>query len=135
MDHYTTDAVGFLLYLVDDLEPTANGCYQRAEHDECVIELPAIAAVETLYWIGKGHDLRGIALTSTPEEVVRGLETFLPVMIVECGFEEVRLIPGLVADLSIHDAMITASHRARETEGVITTDTEIDDLGVPVVWE
>jgi hypothetical protein len=135
MDRYTTDAVGFLLYLIDDLGAEAEVCYRRAERNDCVIELPTIAVVETLYRVGKNHDLRGQALTGTPEEVVQGLEAFLPVAVVECRLEEIRLIPDLVADLSIHDAMIVASHRARETEGVITTGTEIGDLGVPVVWD
>jgi len=31
--------------------------------------------------------------------------------------------------------MIVASHQANETGGVITTDTEIDALGVPVIWD
>jgi len=30
--------------------------------------------------------------------------------------------------------MIGASYRTRETEAVITTDTDIDEQGVPVVW-
>ena len=135
MDRYTTDAVGFLPYLVDDLGSAANACYRRAERNDRVIELPAIAAIETLYRVERGHDLRGKAPTGTSEQVIEGLEAFLPVTVVETGFEEIRLIPDLVADLSIHDAMIVASHRTRGTEGVITTDTEIDDLGVSVIWD
>ena len=100
-----------------------------------MIELPSIAVVETLYRVEKGHDLHGKALTATPDEVVHGLETFLPVAVVETGFEEFRRIPDLVADLLIHDAMIVASHRARETEGMVTTDTEMDAVGVPVIWD
>ena len=30
--------------------------------------------------------------------------------------------------------MIVASH-PRDTEGVITTDTAIESVGVPVIWE
>lgn len=135
MDRYTTDAVGFLPYFVDDLGSAANACYRRAERNDCVIELPAIAAIETLYRVERGHDLRGKGLTGTPEQVIEGLEAFLPVTVAETGFEEIRLIPDLVADMSIHDAMIVASYRTRGTEGVITTDTEIDDLGVSVIWD
>ena len=135
MDRYTTDAVGFLPYLVDDLGSAANACYRRAERNDCVIELPAIAAIETLYRVERGHDLRGKALTGTPEQFIEGLEAFLAR---HGGRKRIRGDPAdsrsgrRPVDPRRDDRRELPDTRDR---GVITTDTEIDDLGVSVIWD
>jgi predicted nucleic acid-binding protein len=135
MNRYTTDAVGFVRYLVDELGEGADRLYSQAERGEVIIELPGIAAAETLYRIQKGHPAKGVDLPGKAEEVATGIRNFLPVTLVETTVDDLDLIATDRGNLSLHDAMIVASHRTRETEAVITTDTDIDDHGAAVVWD
>jgi len=135
MNRYTTDAVGFVRYLVNELGKEADRIYSRAERGEVVVELPGIAASETLYRIQKGHPANGVSLPGTAEDVVAGIRNFLPVTLVETTVEDLDLVASSRGSLSLHDAMIVASHRTRETEAVITTDTDIDEYGATVVWD
>ena len=42
---------------------------------------------------------------------------------------------GQVVDgFSIHDAMVVASHRAQQTEAILTTDGVIRDAGHDTIW-
>jgi predicted nucleic acid-binding protein len=135
MKHYTTDGVGFIRYLVDELGSEADDLYSQAEHGEIVMELPAIAATEALYRIQKGHPAKGVTLPGTAEDVVTGIKSFLPVTVVETTLEDLDHVAVSRGTFSLHDAMIVASHRTRNTEAVVTTDTNIDDEGISVVWE
>jgi len=135
MKHYTTDAVGFIRYLVDKLGSEADTLYSQAERGEIVIELPGIAAAETLYRVQKGHPAKGVSLPGTAEDVVAGIRSFLPVTVVETTLDDLDHVATARGTFSLHDAMIVASHRTRETEAVVTTDTTIDNEGVTVVWD
>jgi len=135
MKQYTTDAVGFIRYLVGELGREADRLYSLAERGEAVIELPAIAASEALYRIQKGHPSKGVELSGSAEDVVAGLRSFLPVVLVETTTDDLQHVARARGTFSLHDAMVVASHRSRETEAVITTDTEIGEKGVPVVWD
>lgn len=134
MKRYTTDAVGFIRYLVDELGSEADRLYTLAEQSEVVIELPAIAAAETLYRVQKGHPTKGVELPGSPDDIVTGLRSFLPVSVVETTVDELQYVAGSRGTFSLHDTMIVASHRNRETEAVITTDTDIEEHGVSVIW-
>jgi hypothetical protein len=134
MERYTTDAVGFIRYLVDELGPESDALFADAEDGNVVIELPTIAATETVYRIQKGHPAKGVELPGTAEDVVAGLRSFLPVTLVETTAADLEHVAVSRGTFSLHDAMVVASHRTRETEAVITTDTTMDDEGVPVVW-
>lgn len=134
MERYTTDAVGFIRYLVDELGPESDALFADAEDGNVVIELPTIAATETLYRIQKGHPAKGVELPGTAEDVVAGLRSFLPVTLIETTTADLGHVAVSRGTFSLHDAMVVASHRTRDTEAVITTDTVIDDEGVAVVW-
>lgn len=135
MDVYTTDAVGFIRYLVDQLPNEADAVFRRAEAGETVIQLPTIAAVETMYRIDKREQIKGVPLSISPKDVIDGIESYLPVTVVKSGLEDLTAISPLISDLSIHDAMIVASHEVHETDGIITSDTEIRELDPPIVWD
>ncbi|MFB6309026.1 MAG: hypothetical protein ABEH35_06825 [Haloarculaceae archaeon] len=135
MNHYTTDAVGFVRYLIDELGEEADRLYTLAEQGEVVIELPSIAASEALYRIQKGHPAKGIELPGSAEDVVAGLRSFLPVVLVDTTVDDLSHVAQARGTFSLHDAMVVASHRTRDTEAVITTDTNIDQNGVAVVWD
>ncbi|MFB6179105.1 MAG: type II toxin-antitoxin system VapC family toxin [Halorientalis sp.] len=134
MERYTTDAVGFIRYLIDELGPASDELFSKAEQGDLVIELPMIAASETLYRIQRGHPAKGVELPGTAEDVVLGLRSFLPVTLVETTVDDLEHVAVARGTFSLHDAMIVASHRTRDTQAVITTDTTIDDEGIPVVW-
>ncbi|WP_139203458.1 hypothetical protein [Halorientalis persicus] len=119
---------------MDELGSEADRLYALAEQSEIVIELPAIAAAETLYRVQKGHPAKGVELPGAPDDIVAGLRSFLPVSVVETTVDDLQYVAGSRGTFSLHDAMIVASYRTRETEAVITTDTDIDEQGVPVVW-
>ncbi|MFC5279734.1 hypothetical protein ACFPM1_13345 [Halorubrum rubrum] len=42
---------------------------------------------------------------------------------------------AVVDEFSIHDGLVVASHRAHDTEAVITADGVIRDAGVTTLWE
>lgn len=132
---YTTDAVGFIRYLVDQLPSEADAVFQRAEAGEVILQLPVIAAVETLYRLNKREHSKGVPINVSSDEIIEGLRSYLPVSVVENGIGDIEAVVTLVSDLSIHDAMIVASHQVRETDGIITSDPEIRELEVSVVWD
>ena len=131
---YTTDAVGILRYLVDELGDDADAVFRRAEENDCVIELPSVAAAEVLYRIDDGGAVKGHELTASAEEVAEGYATFLPVTVVGTDVEQLGEMTRLPDGLTLHDVVVVASHCVRETKAVLTTDTEIDETGVDVVW-
>jgi len=131
---YTVDAVGMLRYLVDELGDDADAVFRKAEKNDCVVEIPSIAAAEILYRVDDGGTVKGHKLTASAEEVAEGYATFLPVTVVGTDVEQLREMTRLPDSLTLHDAIVVASHRARGTKAVVTTDTEMDDAGVEVVW-
>jgi predicted HNH restriction endonuclease len=40
----------------------------------------------------------------------------------------------VIDELSIHDTLIVASHKTRETDAIITSDGVIADAGYETVW-
>jgi hypothetical protein len=100
MNRYTTDAVGFVRYLVDELGEEADRLYSRAERGEVVVELPGIAAAETLYRIQKDHPAKGVSLPGTAQDVAAGIRSFLPVTLVETTADNLDLVAGSRGNLS-----------------------------------
>lgn len=135
MKHYTTDAVGFIRYLVSELGSEASQLYSQAEQGEVIMELPAIAAAEALYRIQKGHPAQGVSLPGTAEDVMAGIRSFLPVTVVETTLADLDHVAVSRGTYSLHDAMIVASHRTRDTEALVTTDINIQDEDITVVWD
>jgi hypothetical protein len=124
MDTYTVDASAVLVYLVDALPPAADDVFARAEAGEAVLELPAMAAVETLYRAAKGVTVRGTTLSVDPADLRDGFDTFLPVTVVDDRDSLLDAVVPLMEPFpnQMHDAMILASHRDRDTDAVVTAD-------------
>jgi len=131
---YTADAVALLVYLVDGLPERADELFARAEAGETVIHAPSTAVAETLYAVSRDTDVRGTELTARPAAVQRALLTNGPLSLVPPGEAELAAFSTVVDEFSIHDAMVVASHRARETEAVITNDSMIEAAAVETVW-
>lgn len=134
MSVYTADAVSLLSYLVDALPRTADRIFAEAEAGETIIQAPSTAIAEVLYAVSRDKDVRGIVLTGTPDDARRALIGNGPVTIASVDDAELVEYARIVDELSIHDALIVASHRARETDAIITSDGVIADAGCETVW-
>jgi len=132
---YTVDAVAVLCYLVDSLPRPADRIFTEGEAGEVVLHVPTTALAEVLYAVSREKDVRGVELTATPEEVRRAVLTDGPLSLAPIGEDELGEFARIVDRFSIHDALVVASHRARETEAIVTSDGAIRESGVETVWE
>ncbi|MDZ7702536.1 MAG: hypothetical protein U5J98_11020 [Halobacteriales archaeon] len=134
MATYTADAVALLVYLVDSLPRQADQVFAEAEAGETIIQAPSTALAEVFYAVSRDRSVRGIELTGTAEEARRALIGNGPVSLAPIEEEDLEDYTALVGEFNIHDGLIVASHRARNTEAVITTDRAIEAAGVPTIW-
>jgi hypothetical protein len=129
------DAVALLNYLVDSFPRRADQRLAEAEAGETVIQAPRTALAEVLYAVAHDTDVRSIILTGTPEATRQALVGEGPITLTPVDDAELVEYTKVVDECSSHDGMIVASHRARETDAVITTDGAIRDCGIETVWE
>lgn len=135
MGTYTADAVSLLVYLVDSLPHCADQVFAEAEAGETVIQTPSTALAEVLYSVSRDKEVRGITLTGTPEDTRQALVENGPVSTTPVDDAEMKEYVQVVDEFSIHDGMIVASHRAQETDAIITTDGIITDAGYTTIWD
>jgi hypothetical protein len=132
---YTADAVSLLCYLVDGLPPDADAIFAEAEAGQTVIESPGIALAETLYAVSRDKDVRGITLSVSPATARETLVDTGPIAVAPIGADEIEAYATISDRFSLHDGLVVASHRVRDTMAVLTTDGEMTNDGVPVVWD
>ena len=135
MATYTADAVSLLVYLVDSLPERADRVFAEAEAGETVIQAPSTALAEVLYSVSRDKDVRGVTLTGTPDNTRQALVGNGPVSVAPVDDAELAEYVQVVADFSIHDGLIVASHRARDTDAIITTDGTIGDAEYETLWK
>ena len=135
MATYTADAVSLLVYLVDALPREADQAFAEAEAGETVIQAPSTALAEVLYSVSRDKDVRGVTLTGTPEDARQALVGNGPVSVAPIDDAEMVEYAQLVDEFSIHDGLIVASHRAQDTDAILTTDGAIRDAGYETAWE
>jgi predicted nucleic acid-binding protein len=131
---YTADAVALLVYFVDSLPDGADRVFAEAEAGESIIQAPSTALAEVIYAVSRDKDVRGIQLVGSPEEAQQSLLVNGPVSSAPVGEEELAEYARVVEEFNIHDGLVVASHHARETEAVITSDGVIQDAGVATIW-
>jgi len=131
---YTADAVALLCYLVDSLPTAADRAFAEAEAGESVIQAPSTALAEVVYSVSRDRNVRGVRLAGTPDEARRGLLANGPISLAPVADDELTEFAKIVDAFSIHDALVVASHRARNTEAVITSDGVIREAGVATIW-
>ncbi|MDZ7731685.1 MAG: hypothetical protein U5K37_13440 [Natrialbaceae archaeon] len=134
MDTYTADAVSMLCYLVDALPPAADAVYTDAELGNCRIEAPSTAVAEVLYAVARDREVRGVRLTGTPAETSDVLLSSGAVSLAPIDAAALEEYADVAETFSIHDGMIVASHRARGTDAIITSDGAIREFGLETVW-
>ncbi len=135
MAAYTADAVSLLVYLVDALPQEADQVFAEAEAGETVIKTPSTAIAEVLYSVSRDKDIRGISLTGTPEDARQALVGNGPISVAPVGNAELAEYAQLLDEFSIHDGLIVASHRAQETDAILTTDGVISNAGYKPIWD
>ncbi len=131
---YTADAVALLVYLVDSLPDRADQVFAEAETGESIIQAPSTALAEVIYSVSRDKDVRGVQLVGSPEKARQALLANGPISLAPVGEEELSEYAEVVDEYNIHDGLIVASHYARETEAVITSDGAIRDAGVATIW-
>lgn len=134
MDRYTLDAIGLIFYLFDILPVHADRAFAAAEAGTAQIEAPRTAFLETAYTIANRDEIHAIPVTVTPREALETIEVSSPVRMANSGYTDLYEVTKVVEKLSIHDAMIVASHRTQGTDAVITNDPKIS-AAVPTVWD
>jgi predicted nucleic acid-binding protein len=132
---YTADAVALLNYLVDSLPRRADRIFAEAEAGETVIQAPSTALAEVLYAVAHDTNVRGITLAGTPEATRQALVGEGPIALAPVDDAELVEYTGIVDEFSIHAGMIVASHRAQETDAIITSDEVIRESEVKTVWD
>jgi predicted nucleic acid-binding protein len=132
---YTADAVAILVYLVDALPAAAEDVFARAEAGEAIISAPSTVLAEVLYAVSRDKDVRGVRLAASPEEIRRTLLVNGPVSLAPVGDAELREYCAVVDEFTIHDALVVASHRAAETDAILTSDETIRAATVETVWD
>jgi hypothetical protein len=135
MAAYTADAVSLLCYLVDALPQRADQVFAEAEAGELVMEAPSTALAEVLYSVSRDKEVRGITLTGSPEDAREALVGSGPVSVAPVDDPELVEYAAVVDEFSIHDGLIVASHRARDTDAIITTDGAINDAEYSTLWD
>lgn len=131
---YTADAVSLLSYLVDALPQTADRIFAEAEAGETILQAPSTALAEVLYAVSRDKDVRGVTLTGTPEDARQALVGNGPISVASVDDAELAKYAQIVDELSIHNALIVASHRVQETDAIITSDGVIADAGYETIW-
>lgn len=134
MDRYTVDAVAALRYLVDSLPNEADRLFGRAEGGEVLLQIPSIAIAETLYVVQHKPAVHGHDLAHDPAAARENLVTTGPLTVVGFGNADLPAFLDGVDSLTLHDAMVVASHRTQDTDAVITADGAIADSGVSTIW-
>ena len=135
MSTYTADAVSLLVYLVDALPGKADQIFAEAEAAKTVIQAPSTALAEVLYSVSRDKDIRGITRTGTPEDARQALVGDGPIAVTPVNDAELVEYAQVVDEFSIHDALIVSSHRAQDTDAILTTDGVIRDAGYETIWD
>jgi len=133
MRRYTADSVAMGRYLVDRLPARADDIFGRAERGVDIIEAPAVTVSETI-WTGVNKaDIAGVDIDATANGVLRGLVTDGPVRIAPTDERDLAVLGSLVTHHTLHDALLIANHRIRDTEAIITNDEAMS--GEETLWD
>ena len=135
MATYTADAVALLVYLVDALPEAADRAFAEAEAGETLLQAPSTALAEVLYAVAHDKDVREVRLSGTPEDARRVLVENGPVSVTPVDDAELVEYARIADEFTIHDALVVASHRARDTDAILTTDGTVRNAGYRTLWE
>lgn len=129
MDTYTIDSVTILRYAVGALPTRVQNVLSRSGAGTAELQVPAIVASETTYMADRNQSINGQTLSMDASDVVDVIRRQMNAKIVETTRDELAEIPPLIDTWAsqMHDAMVVASHLARDTDAIVTTDGKIQD--------
>jgi len=119
-------------YLVDRLPPAADEVFERAEMRVDVLEAPPVTVSETIWTAVNKERVAGVAVETTPNAVLRGLVNDGPIQLSPVDEQDLAVCGSLVDHHTLHDGLVIASHRVRDTEAIITSDEAF--AGEETVW-
>lgn len=132
MTRYTVDGVAMARYLVDQLPAAADAVFERAERGVDVIEAPTVAIGEALWTAVNKKQIAGITVDTTPTAVRRGLVEDGPVQVAPSDAQDLAVAGSLIDHQTLHDALLIANHRVRDTAAIVTKDKAF--AGEETVW-
>jgi len=109
-------------YLVDRLPPAADAIFERAEQGVDVLEAPTVTVSEAIRTAVNKGTIADVAVDTTPNAVLRGLVNDGPVQIAPTDGQDLAVYGSLIEHQTMHDALLTANHRVRGTEAIVTND-------------
>ncbi|MDR5655870.1 hypothetical protein RH831_01560 [Halodesulfurarchaeum sp. HSR-GB] len=124
MTRYTVDGVAMARYLVDRLPAAADEVFERAEEGIDVLEAPTVAVSEAIWAASKKGKIAGIEVDVSANEVLGGLVNDGPVQVAPSDEQDLAVFASLVTHHTLHDALLIANHRVRDTEAIVTADGE-----------
>jgi predicted nucleic acid-binding protein len=125
MTKYTVDGVAMVRYLVDRLPEAADEVFERAEQGVDVLEAPTVAISEAIWAAVNKGTIAGVTVDTTPKAVLRGLVNEGPVQVSPTDEQDLAVYGSLVDHHTLHDALLIANHRVRDTEAIVTNDEKL----------
>jgi predicted nucleic acid-binding protein len=136
VDAYTVDTVTVLRYAVGALPSPVRNLLGRAGTGQVELQVPAVVVSEAMYMAEANQSIKGHSLSMAASDVVDVVRNRMQGKVVDTTRDELQRIPELLSTWpsQMHDAMVVASHRARNTDGILTTDSKMNAHS-PTVWD
>lgn len=132
MTRYTVDGVAMARYLVDKLPTDSDKIFSRAENGVDVVEAPAVTVSETIWTAVNKSKIAGVEVDTRAKPVLYGLVDNGPVQVVSTDKRNLEICGSLIDHHTLHDALLVANHRVRETEAIVTADEAF--VGEDTIW-
>jgi predicted nucleic acid-binding protein len=129
---YVADAVAMNRRLVDRLPERVDRIFDRAEDGLDRIETTPAQMAEVAWSAKTNEVVAGVGLAADPRRAVR----LLPVECPQLGTGAYLRLGRLFDLYSMHDALLVAAHKSRDTDGILTVDSDVEEFdGEAVVWD
>lgn len=130
---YTVDAVAILRATVDMQPPAVEKVIRRTERGIDSVEAPAVTAMEVMNAAEASEKAAGEMIEASPDRMIREWFVNGPVDVVPQTVRDVEIYNSLFELYTMHDAMLVASHRERDTEAILTNDEQIESYD-ETIW-
>jgi len=129
---YVLDTIALVYYLEDRLPPGADRACREAEEGRAILLLPHIVIGEFIY-IALKNRLREVRDSEIIKEVLYIIETSEYINTVDMDFKAWEEFLSLNIP-ELHDRMVCAIAKSKNAI-LITSDAEIEENGIPTIWE
>ncbi|MEZ3118119.1 hypothetical protein RYH80_19570 [Halobaculum sp. MBLA0147] len=134
MATYMADAVAMLRHLVGRDPERVADIFDRANEGIDLIEAPPTQIAEVVDTIESGQAEAGVDPAGSGREAVRTLLDG-PVEVANLDRSVFFRLDNLYDVYTMHDAILVAAHKSRQTDGILTNDEQIRTYdGDATVW-